>query len=100
MEHHEPFSVTSQIYKMCHLIYLFLVFLGLYLWHMEVPRLGVKSELQLLDPSHICYLNHSSQQSWILNPLSKAREQARILMDISLVCNLLSHSGNSHMLYF
>ena len=22
-------------------------FLGLYLWHMEVPRLGVKSELQL-----------------------------------------------------
>ena len=30
-------------------IYLFIfVFLGLYLRHMEVPRLGVKSELQLL----------------------------------------------------
>ena len=29
-------------------IYLFFVFLGPYLWHMEVSRLGVKSELQLL----------------------------------------------------
>ena len=27
---------------------LFLSFLGLHLWHMEVPRLGVKLELQLL----------------------------------------------------
>ena len=26
----------------------FFAFLGLNLWHMEVPRLGVKSELQLL----------------------------------------------------
>ena len=25
--------------------FFFLVFLGLYLWHVEVPRLGVKSEL-------------------------------------------------------
>ena len=24
-----------------------LFFLGLYLWHMEIPRLGVESELQL-----------------------------------------------------
>ena len=41
---------------------------------MEVPRLGVESEL-----------HHSSQQPWILNPLSKARDQTRILMDISLI---------------
>jgi len=27
--------------------FFFLVFLGLHLWHMEVPRLGFKSELQL-----------------------------------------------------
>jgi len=27
--------------------FLLFCFLGLYLWHMEVPRLGVKSELQL-----------------------------------------------------
>ena len=29
------------------LLIFFLVFLGLQVWHMEVPRLGVKSELQL-----------------------------------------------------
>ena len=41
------------------LIFLFLVYFGPHLWHVQVPRLGVKSELQLpayttamLDPSH------------------------------------------------
>ena len=61
---------------------------------MEVPRLGVQSELQLLayaratamqDPSHICSLYHSSQQHRILNPLSKARDQTCILIDTGLV---------------
>ena len=54
---------------------------------MEVPRLGVKSELQLTayttatqDPSHICHLYHSSEQCRILNPLIKARDWTRILM--------------------
>ena len=55
---------------------------------MEVPRLGVKSELQLpayatatatRDPSHICDLHHSSQQRQILNPLSEARDQTHNL---------------------
>lgn len=45
--------------------------------HMEVPRLRVESELQLLvyttatavwNPSHICELHHSSRQHWLLNP--------------------------------
>ena len=49
-------------------IYL-LTFLGLHLWHMEVPGLGVKLELQLLgyttatatwDPSGVCNPHHSS----------------------------------------
>ena len=57
-------------------IFVFLPFLGLLPWHMEVPRLGVKSELQLLawatatamqDLS--CDLHHSSWQQWILNLL-------------------------------
>ena len=70
------------------------LFLGLYLWHMEVPRLGVESELQLptyttaramQDLSHICDLHHSSWQRWILNPLSEARDQTRILRDTSQV---------------
>ena len=33
--------------KIALLIFLFFVFLGLHAWRMEVPRLGVKSELQL-----------------------------------------------------
>ena len=50
---------------------------------MEVPRLGVKSELQLpayttatakQDLSRICYPHCSSQQRQILNPLSEARD--------------------------
>ena len=62
-------------------IYLFIfVFLGLHLRHMDVPRLGVDSELQLLayttgtampDPSYVCNLHPSSRQGRILNPLSK-----------------------------
>ena len=65
-------------------------FLGPHLQHMEVPGLGVESELQLSayttamatpDPSCICDLLHSSWQHWILNPLTKARDQTLILMN-------------------
>ena len=57
---------------------------------MDIPRLGVKSELQLLayatatatrDLSHICDQHHSSRQRWILNPLSEAKDRTCILMD-------------------
>ena len=69
--------------------YLFIFFLGPHPRHMEVPRLGVESELYPLayttatamwDLSHVCTLHHSSQQCWILNPLSAARGQIRSLM--------------------
>ena len=49
--------------------------------HMEVLRLGVQPELQLLtyttatatpDSRGVCNLHHSSQQYWILNPLRQA----------------------------
>ena len=68
---------------------------------------GVKLELQLpayatatatLNPSHTCDIYHSSQQCWILNPLSKARDWTRILMETSQVLNLLSHNGNPSFL--
>ena len=76
---------------------------------MEVPRLGGESDLQLpayaaatatLDLSHVCNLHHSSGPHWILNPLNEARDQTCILMDTSLVLNLLSHNGNSLFLLF
>ena len=83
-----------------HLFFL----LGPHPQHTEVPRLGVKSELQLpayttttatWDPSHICHLYHSSWRCRILNPLSKARNQTCILMDTSQVRYPLSHEENS-----
>ena len=61
---------------------------------MEVPRLGVEWELQLLvyttvtatpDLSRIYSLQHSSQQRWILNLLIEARDRACVLMDASLI---------------
>ena len=73
----------------------FFVFLGPRPLHMEVPRLEVESELQLpayttatatQDPSRICDLHHSSQQRWVLNPLSQARDRTCVLMDVSQIC--------------
>ena len=61
---------------------------------MEVPRLGVELELQLLaytiatarqDPSHVCDPHLSSWQCWILNPLSKARDRIFVFMDASQI---------------
>ena len=84
-------------------LFIYFVFLGLHLRHMEVPRLGVESELQLpayttstttSDPSHVRDLQHSSQQCWILNTLSKARDQTRNLMDTSWVLLPLRNNGN------
>jgi len=99
MYNHRPDINTDTRYYLLKLTYIFffffLVFLGPHLWHMEVPRLGVESELQLLayttatamqDPSRICNLNHSSQQCQIFNPLSKAMDQTRVLMVPSQVC--------------
>ena len=70
-------------------IFYFFVFVGPHPLHTEVPRLGVKSELQvpayatataMPDQSHVCDLHHSSQQCWIFNPLSEARDRTRVLI--------------------
>ena len=62
--------------------------------HTDVPRLGVKSELQLLvyttaiamtDLSQLRDLHHSLWQPWNLNALSEARDQICILVDTSWV---------------
>ena len=70
-------------------MYVCICFLGPHPWHMEVPRLGVQSELQLLayttttatsDVSRVCDLHHSSWQCQILSPLSEARDRTSNLM--------------------
>ena len=71
---------------------------------MEIPWLGVELELQLpdcatatataaWDLSHVCDLYHSSQQRWIHNPLSKARDRTHILMDTRV--RFINHDRNS-----
>ena len=76
--------------------FFFFGFLGPHPQHMEVPRLGVKLELQppacttttvRRDPIQVCNLHHSSWQCRTLHPLSEARDQTHILMDTSWVCN-------------
>ena len=61
--------------------------------HMEVPRIGVQSELQLPSYatampglSQVCDLNHSSRQLRILNPLNEAMDRTCALMDASQIC--------------
>ena len=46
---------------------------------MEVPRLGVESELRPTP---------QPQQHEILNPLSEARDRTHILMDTSRICSI------------
>ena len=60
-----------------------------------IPMVGVISELQLpaytiatatQDPSHICDLHHSSEQGWMLNPLSETRDQTHVIKATSHIC--------------
>ena len=83
------------IYYLLLLLLLLSFFLGLHPQHMEVLKVGVESELPLpvfttatamQDLKRICKLHHSSWQHLFLNPLSKARDQAQVLMDTSWVC--------------
>ena len=89
-------------FVVCFFVFYFF-FLGPHLWHMDVPRLRVELELQLLayttavpDPNHIFNLGCSLWQGRMLHPMSKARDQTCILMDTSGVLSLLSQNGNSH----
>ena len=74
-------------------------------WQMEVPRLGVESELQMLvytratatpDLNLVCELNHSSWQRGTLNPLTEARDQTLIHMDTSQIRYHWAITGPPH----
>ena len=86
------------------MLFIYFFFLGAHPWHMEVPRLGDESELQMLayttaiatpDLSCICDSHHSSQQrhsSWILPNLGPHRYQSHSFT--------LSHSGTPQLCLF
>ena len=78
---------------MCVCIYIYSL-IGPYPQHMEVPRLGVELELQLLayatattirDLSCVCDLHRSSRQRQILTPLSQATDHTCVLMETSQI---------------
>ena len=69
---------------------------------MKVPRLGVKSELQLSayttapatrDLNRVFDLHHSSQERWTPDPLSEARDRIHILVDASQMCFCCATKG-------
>ena len=86
-------------------IYLFMYcFLGPHPQHVEVPRLGVQLELQLLayatatameDLSHVCDLYHSSQAPpWAFNPLSETGDRTGNLMVPNQICLCCTMMGS------
>ena len=100
-------KAASEI-KIGSITFFFLFFLGLHLRRLEVPRLGVESELQLptyntatatatQDLSHTCSLPHISQQHRIAYPLSKARDWTWILKNTSRFGFPLLQNGNSQV---
>ena len=77
---------------------------------MEVPMLGVKSELQLpvyttatatttWDLSHVCDLHHSLWQCHLPKPLSEAGDQTCILLN-TCVCYLSATVGTPKEIFF
>ena len=94
-EHLFMSDISIFIFIYLFIYFLSFVFLGPHMWCMEVPRLGVESKHQLLayttatatwDLSQVCDLHHSSQQCWILNLLSEARDRTCNLMAPSQIC--------------
>ena len=110
IDHYDKSSNHLSAYKITTILFYFIFwFLGLYPQHMEVSRLGVKSELQLPaytthtatpDPSLMCNLHHSSRQHQILNPLSEAGDQTCILMDATWICYCWDKMGTPKWLQF
>ena len=76
--------------------------------HMEIPRLGIKSELQPLayttakampDPSCVYDLHHSSWQHQVLNPLERGQGSNPHPHGYWSDSFLLNHNGNFQVFY-
>ena len=82
-------------------IYLFIyLFLLLYLWHMEFPRLGVKSELlppaytrATPDPSHVCEFIYLFVCLFVFRAVPAAYGVSQARGQIGAVATSLGHSN-------
>ena len=83
LEHYADKALKRPVFHLSKVfLFCFVCFLGPYLRHMEVPRLGAESAVAASlrhshsnsHPNHICDLYRSSEQRWNLNPLSKVRD--------------------------
>ena len=106
-----PMELDKVLSLSLHHYFFFFVFVFLRpnLWHMEVPRLGIQSELQLLayatatampDPSLVWDLHHSSWQRQILDLLSEARDRTRNLVVPSQICFHCAMIGTPSLHHF
>ena len=57
-----PLTITSQLFYLFIYLFIYLPFLGLLPWHMEVPRLGVELELQPLAYARVTATRGSEQR--------------------------------------
>ena len=100
-----PFAMQNLLVWCIHIyIYIYFFFLEPHPQHMEVPRVGVKSELQLLayttattmwDPNYVCDLYHSSWQC----SLSEARDWTFILLATSQICFHYATMGTPYLFF-
>ena len=90
-------------------LFFFCLFFVLHLQHMEVPGLGVESELQLpayatatamQDSSYIYNLRHTLWQCQILTHWVRPEIKPISLCILCQVLNPLSHNGNSLFFFF
>ena len=56
--------------------------------------------MELMDPSRVCNLHHTSQQCQILNPLHDAKDQTRNLIVPSWIRFCCSTTGTPKVLHF
>ena len=98
---------TTSVFSFFSSFSFFILFRAMHLRHVEVPRLGVGSELQqpvstataMPDLSHFCNLHHSSWQHRIVYPYERGQGSNPHPHEQQLGSLPLSHNRNSP-LYF
>ena len=96
-EPQQPLSISSLNYRshlITSLLFLFLFFVSCLFKAMPVAyggsqawrqigavAAGLHHSHRMWDLSHVCNLHPNSQQRWILNPQSQARDRTCVLMD-------------------